>query len=234
MLPDQKRASNGAVLDTDNRASRLNLFQRRSVVAVDADFDASARSKNEHDSSDEENKYVVELFGVWSKIDTDDLSAWVGVRVTGGRRTKRTKKKEHKEHWIERKQKEHCTCEWSVSMSFLLWRRKKRRMDKEEERKKEQWRRGKKKKGLMDMPLSDGFWVLKTSFSCFYFWWLSSIFESPSNKNHNPKLIQTNHHLWNPYDLDDGNRRLSDITQNLSHPNKLLATSILYNKKSGV
>ena len=42
----------------------MNLFQRRSVVAVDADFDASARSKNEHDSSDEENKYVVELFGV--------------------------------------------------------------------------------------------------------------------------------------------------------------------------
>ena len=113
-----------------------------------------------------------------------------------------------------------------------------------EEEKKEEWIKkkrerknngeGEKKKGLMDMPLSDGFWVLKTSFSCFYFWWLSSIFESPSNKNHNPKLIQTNHHLWNPYDLDDGNRRLSDITQNSSHPNKLLATSILYNKKSGV
>ena len=41
-----------------------NHFQQRSVVAVDADFDALARSKNEYDSSDEENEHVVELFGV--------------------------------------------------------------------------------------------------------------------------------------------------------------------------
>ena len=46
---------------------------------MDADFDIPARSKNEYDSSDEENEHVVELFGVWSKIDADDLSAWVGV-----------------------------------------------------------------------------------------------------------------------------------------------------------
>ena len=34
------------------------------IVAVDADFDAPARSKNEYDRSEEENKRVVELFGV--------------------------------------------------------------------------------------------------------------------------------------------------------------------------
>ena len=54
-------------------------FQQRSAVVVDADFDVPARSKNEYDSSDEENEHVVELFGVWSKINADDLSAWVGV-----------------------------------------------------------------------------------------------------------------------------------------------------------
>ena len=54
-------------------------FQQRSAVAVDADFDAPTRSKNEYDSSDEEKEHEMELFGVWSKIDADDLSAWVGV-----------------------------------------------------------------------------------------------------------------------------------------------------------
>ena len=43
------------------------------IVTVDADFDASARSKNGYDSSEEENESVVELFGVWLKIDADDL-----------------------------------------------------------------------------------------------------------------------------------------------------------------
>ena len=42
-----------------------------------------------------------------------------------------------------------------------------------------------------------------------------------SNGNNDPKLIQTNAHPWDPHDLDDGNRKLSDITQNSSHPNKL-------------
>ena len=127
-LPDQKWASNGAVPCADHRASwsknKLpdqiisNCFQRRSIVAVNADFDALTRSKNEYDSSDEENERMVELFSVWSKIDVDDLSAWVGVgrRVSDWRVSDR--------------------CEWLVSMSFLLWRRTQRRTDKEEERKK--------------------------------------------------------------------------------------------------
>ena len=103
-LQIKKWASNGAVPGTDNRASRSknelldqiisNRFQQRSTVAVDADFDAPTRLKNEYDSSDEENERVVELFNVWSKINANDLSAWVGMWVTGGRRTKRTKKKE--------------------------------------------------------------------------------------------------------------------------------------------
>ena len=42
-----------------------------------------------------------------------------------------------------------------------------------------------------------------------------------NNGNNNSKLIQTNVHLWDPHDLDDRNKKLSDITQNPSHPNKL-------------
>ena len=41
-----------------------NCFQQRSVIAVDADFDAPARSKNEYDSSNEENERMEELLGV--------------------------------------------------------------------------------------------------------------------------------------------------------------------------
>ena len=48
---------------------------------MDADFDAPARSKNEYDSNNEENERMVELFDMWSKIDADDLSTWVGVWV---------------------------------------------------------------------------------------------------------------------------------------------------------
>ena len=40
--------------------------------------------------------------------------------------------------------------------------------------------------------------------------------------NNDPKLIQTNAHLWDPHDLDDGNRKLSDITQNSSYPKQAL------------
>ena len=69
---------------------------------MDDNFDASARSKNEYDSNDEENEHMVELFGVWSKIDANDLSTWVCVgRRVSGRRVS--------DWW-----------EWSVSMSFLL------------------------------------------------------------------------------------------------------------------
>ena len=50
---------------------------------MDDNFDASARSKNKYDSNDVENEHLVELFGVWSKIAANDLSAWVGMWVTG-------------------------------------------------------------------------------------------------------------------------------------------------------
>ena len=39
--------------------------------------------------------------------------------------------------------------------------------------------------------------------------------------NNDPKLIQTSAHPWDPHDLDDENKKLSDITQNSLHPNKL-------------
>ena len=73
---------------------------------MDANFDAPAKLENEYDSSDEENECMVELFSVWLKIDANDLSTWVDVWVTDRRRTK---KKEQKEHWIRRKQKERYT-----------------------------------------------------------------------------------------------------------------------------
>ena len=110
---------------------------------MDADFDASTKSKNEYDSNDEENGRVVELFGVWSKIDANDLSAWVGVgRCVSDRWEKN--KKERTERTLNRKKtkRKRCACEWSVSMNFLLWRR----TDKEEGRKKQKWRRKEKKK----------------------------------------------------------------------------------------
>ena len=46
-------------------------------------------------------------------------------------------------------------------------------------------------------------------------------FESPSHENNDQKLIQTKVHPWDPHDLDGGNRKLSDITQNSPYPNKL-------------
>ena len=49
-----------------------------------------------------------------------------------------------------------------------------------------------------------------------------------SDGNNDPKLIQTNAHPWDPHDLDDGNKKLSDITQNSSHPNKLLESVFPY------
>ena len=49
-------------------------------------------------------------------------------------------------------------------------------------------------------------------------------FGSPSHENNDQKLIQTNAHPWEPHDLDGGNKKLSDITQNPSHPNKLYNT----------
>ena len=119
----------------EERASRLNHFQRRSAIAVNADFDALARSKNKYDSSDEENERVVELFDMWSKIDADDLLAWVGVWVVGmwvtsvsGRwvwafcskeeqkeeQIKKRERKKSKEERIKKKRKE--SDRWDVTM----------------------------------------------------------------------------------------------------------------------
>ena len=77
---------------------------------MDADFDAPTKSKNEYDSSDEENKRVVELFGVWSKIDTDDLSAWVGV----GRCVSDRWEKNKKERTLNWKKAKRMLCVWVV------------------------------------------------------------------------------------------------------------------------
>ena len=72
------------------------------------------------------------------------------------------------------------------------------------------------------LPLSDWFWVLKTAETCFQFWSLIHFTESLSDENRDSKLIQTSVVRWDPHDLDDENRKLSDITQNSLHPNKLL------------
>lgn len=100
--------SNGAVPGADNvfrsleqqsAIRRLQILEaQRSAVAVDADFDAPVRSKNEYDSSDEENERVVEngkaeeakkvkpkkpkkpkvsVSDAAAKIDADDLSAFL-------------------------------------------------------------------------------------------------------------------------------------------------------------
>uniref|UniRef100_A0A7N2LSI2 Thaumatin-like protein n=1 Tax=Quercus lobata TaxID=97700 RepID=A0A7N2LSI2_QUELO len=77
---NQKQASNGAIPGTNNRASRSKNKLLDRIVAVDADFDASARpllwipistlrpdwkkAVDADDSSDEENERAVELFGV--------------------------------------------------------------------------------------------------------------------------------------------------------------------------
>ena len=61
------------------RSSQIVAVDAEKIAAVDADFDAPARLKNEYDRNKEENESVVELFSVWLKIDVDDLSAWVGV-----------------------------------------------------------------------------------------------------------------------------------------------------------
>ena len=45
--------------------------------------------------------------------------------------------------------------------------------------------------------------------------------ESLSDENRDSKLIQTSAERWDPHDLDDENKKLSDITQNSLHPNEL-------------
>ena len=95
------------------------------IVVMDTDFDAPTKSKNEYDSSDEENEHMVELFGVWSKIDTDDLSAWVGVgRCVSDRWEKN--KKERTERTLNRKKTKRTLCVWVVS-EYELFALKKNR-----------------------------------------------------------------------------------------------------------
>ena len=47
------------------------------------------------------------------------------------------------------------------------------------------------------------------------------IFEYLSHENSDPKLSQTDGHLWNPLSLDDRSWKLSDVTQFSWSPNKL-------------
>ena len=80
---------------------------------MDDNFDASARSKNKYDSNDVENEHLVELFGVWSKIAANDLSAWVGVgRCVSDRWEKN--KKERTERTLNRKKTKRTLCVWVV------------------------------------------------------------------------------------------------------------------------
>ena len=131
-LPDQKQASNGAILGADNRASRsknelptelfpappTELLDRRTSFQIESLLwmpistlrPDQKKALDADDSGDEENERVVELFGMWSKIDADDLSAWVGVgwrvsdrgeknkkeRILNRKKAKRRREKERK------------------------------------------------------------------------------------------------------------------------------------------
>ena len=46
------------------RSSQIVAVDAEKIAAVDADFDAPARLKNEYDRNKEENESVVELFSV--------------------------------------------------------------------------------------------------------------------------------------------------------------------------
>ena len=56
---------------------------------------------------------------------------------------------------------------------------------------------------------------------------LNSKFWVLSDRNKHPKSSQTLHHSWDPQVLNDGSWKLSDITQFLDYPNKLLEHSQL-------
>ena len=56
-------------------SGQIVVVDAKKIVAMDANFNAPAKSKNEYDSNEEENESVVELFDMWVKIDADDLSA---------------------------------------------------------------------------------------------------------------------------------------------------------------
>ncbi|KAF3944045.1 hypothetical protein CMV_029447, partial [Castanea mollissima] len=78
--PGFQRSGQIVAVDADSTLRPHRCCGCREDRCYDVDFDAPTRSKNEYGSNDEKNKRVVELFDVWSKIDTDYLSAWVGVK----------------------------------------------------------------------------------------------------------------------------------------------------------
>ena len=183
----EERAANGAIPSAANKASRSKNELPDWIVAVDADFDASARSLlwmpiltlrpdrkkavDADDSSDEENESVVELFGVWSKIDADDLSAWVG----GGWRVSDRWEKNKKERILNRKK---------AKRRREKERKVERKGKKEKKRKKREsdwWdvRFGAYNLQLFtNMPPNIRFWVMKTGETCFHFLSSSLIFLS--------------------------------------------------------
>ena len=48
-----------------------------------------------------------------------------------------------------------------------------------------------------------------------------------SDGNNDPKLIQTSALPLDPHELDDENKKLSEITQNSLHPNKLIGIWVI-------
>ena len=98
-------------------SGQIVVMDAEKIIAVDADFDAPARSKNEYDSSDEENERMEELLGVWSKINADDLSTWVGMgrRVSDWWEKNKKNKKERTERTLNQKKAKRTMCMWVVS-----------------------------------------------------------------------------------------------------------------------
>ena len=45
-------------------SGQIVVMDAEKIIAMDADFDTPAKSKNEFDSNEKENERVVELFGV--------------------------------------------------------------------------------------------------------------------------------------------------------------------------
>ena len=163
----------------------------------------------------------------------------------GLKKKERKKKKEEEEkktlEWIWRRKKnkeedEEKKKPWSGSEEEKKKERKGKKKKKKKERKKEKMSLVRSGFDLTThkswAPQSQLIYELATEWSVLSFknsrieFSLSithtHFFESLSHENGDPKLIQTSALSWDPHDLDDENRKLSDITQNSLHPNKLL------------
>ena len=161
-----------------------------------------------------------------------------------GLKKERKKKKEEEEkktlEWIWRRKKnkeedEEKKKPWSGSEEEKKKERKGKKKKKKKERKKEKMSLVRSGFDLTThkswAPQSQLIYELATEWSVLSF--KNSIiefslsiththfFESLSHENGDPKLIQTSALPWDPHDFDDENRKLSDITQNSLHPNKL-------------